>query len=1121
MMTQKAAALARVGAPTTVLRRPVLQRRCSCGAQANANGGECEGCARKKLRRKADRVATRESIPASVYSVLGHGGHPLPDAARAVMEPRFGRDFSDVRVHTDAAAAHSATEVGALAYTVGRNVVFNTGQFAPERQEGLHLLAHELAHVVQQNGETGFDRKMEIDPPDSAAEREADRMADSVMAGIAPTAVVAAGGARIQRKVSPDFSKINRNLSYRPWDWAITDSEAHEVLVILQKLNPQDLADTVAAMQRSNILGRFYSNLPDDDVRDNQDFLRTVSRQQVWTDPAAGGKTATRKGSCSTKELLTISLARGRALGWLDKAIIQLQALQNAPQAPAQRNNARVFRERFNTLDLRVIDYARNVLRGVRNDFQNWAIFQLSCPGGWDRSCHKAGAYAISGPPAGATFCGNFFESGERFQAETLIHEFAHIQPGVAHITDRAYASDRAVRRLPTADALTNAESYALLAERLATGSEDIWAPTDTVEDCPQPWTDKLVPAAAAAQRSNRNAQVRFAKITPSNVATRLNAAELRWLGGTDAKTIEKALDAFDKAEGRFKEDIDFECEPELNSSCDDAQFYWYSAGDLHVCPQWLGLAPNLREQALLAAFYGYIKAGDNAGHRDRLAFLAQSVSQRGWAPTPLQDVLVGDAAWSPDMIRIVVVPDVPDDPLRTGLTEDGTRHERLHDDVPLFRGADCARDPLHFRERHRFRVDNGGAARRQPFLPPVLTADYVYTSTDPAASFTRHFEDRRPVYDSPGASIDHQLPDPVDLTLTKDGQLHSRIGMRDPDSGVNRVYDDVLQVRVEDPCPVVARPGTDRRVAVEARDRAGVAGLTTFISSAKTRIDTLLTHPAPTGEAWVTSANPNVRAVTTLLDSLIWDLGHDNIILRFDQASGAGTTAHYDIRGNEMHLVPLATADRARLTIDLVHEYANRQQDRRNEIAQMLHQQPVSLDREAALQQEIGARRQDTYLMRLLQLAGVAFAPQTDVRALEATARTFVTEFERERTGTTAQRRAATKTIHKQVSAAFAQQLNDHGSFGEFPVELTDDGHVRLYDRWRPAGTPAALGQIPASITTLPQLEAELAVMLHGAPRFAQLFVGPRKQAYDRVLFTVYFRRRVLTQFGFRKPPK
>jgi hypothetical protein len=77
------------------------------------------------------------------------------------------------------------------------------------------------------------------------------------------------------------------------------------------------------------------------------------------------------------------------------------------------------------------------------------------------------------------------------------------------------------------------------------------------------------------------------------------------------------------------------------------------------------------------------------------------------------------------------------------------------------------------------------------------------------------------------------------------------------------------------------------------------------------------------------------------------------------------------------------------------------------------------------------------------------------------------------------------------------------------------------LYDRWRPAGAPVALGQIPTSVATLAQLEAELAVMVHGAPRFAQLFVGPRKQAYDRVLFTVYFRRRVLTQFGFRKPPK
>ena len=71
----------------------------------------------------------------------------------AYFEPRFGRDFSGVRVHTDSRAAASARRLNARAYTLGQDVVFDAGQFAPETQEGRRLLAHELAHVVQQTRE--------------------------------------------------------------------------------------------------------------------------------------------------------------------------------------------------------------------------------------------------------------------------------------------------------------------------------------------------------------------------------------------------------------------------------------------------------------------------------------------------------------------------------------------------------------------------------------------------------------------------------------------------------------------------------------------------------------------------------------------------------------------------------------------------------------------------------------------------------------------------------------------------------------------------------------------------------------------------------------------------------
>jgi len=90
--------------------------------------------------------------PAIVHEVLRSPGAPLDAPTRDFMEPRFGRDFGDVRVHADARAAESARALEALAYTVGRNVVFAAGHYAPQSAAGRQLLAHELSHVVQQRG---------------------------------------------------------------------------------------------------------------------------------------------------------------------------------------------------------------------------------------------------------------------------------------------------------------------------------------------------------------------------------------------------------------------------------------------------------------------------------------------------------------------------------------------------------------------------------------------------------------------------------------------------------------------------------------------------------------------------------------------------------------------------------------------------------------------------------------------------------------------------------------------------------------------------------------------------------------------------------------------------------
>ena len=194
----QAAAPAMAGAPQ--LRSRLLQRKCACGSHTPA-GAPCKTCGEQTkpalqarlqvgavddpLEAEADRVSEQvlaapphqhggpgkaahaapriqrfsqrpaaagsDVVPGSVEQVLSGAGRALDAPLRRDMEQRFGRDFSGVRVHADGAAARSAQDIHARAYTAGKQLVFGAGQFAPSTTEGRRLLAHELTHVVQQS----------------------------------------------------------------------------------------------------------------------------------------------------------------------------------------------------------------------------------------------------------------------------------------------------------------------------------------------------------------------------------------------------------------------------------------------------------------------------------------------------------------------------------------------------------------------------------------------------------------------------------------------------------------------------------------------------------------------------------------------------------------------------------------------------------------------------------------------------------------------------------------------------------------------------------------------------------------------------------------------------------
>lgn len=186
---------------------PLLRRKCACGN--HASGGECESC-KQRLRRKGPADAAPAAVPAIVHDVLGTPGRPLDPAARAWMEPRFGHDFSSVRVHTDGQAAESARSVGALAYAVGQHLVFDHRLYAPHTTAGRHLLAHELAHTIQDAGDSALHPKLELGAADDASERAADRAADAVALG-QKASVAPAGGGVVRRQIAECYASNGKD----------------------------------------------------------------------------------------------------------------------------------------------------------------------------------------------------------------------------------------------------------------------------------------------------------------------------------------------------------------------------------------------------------------------------------------------------------------------------------------------------------------------------------------------------------------------------------------------------------------------------------------------------------------------------------------------------------------------------------------------------------------------------------------------------------------------------------------------------------------------------------------------------------------------------------------------
>src|SRR5215510_4746365 len=169
-----------------------------------------------RQKRTESAHKSRAQAPGHVREVLRSPGKPLDMQMRSFFEPRFRHDFSKVRVHTDDRAAESAEAINASAFTAGRDVVFAHGEYAPGTKRGQQLLAHELAHIVQQGGMAaisgpGGSATLPLGTSDHSSERQASSAVQIVEHGWNPASshpeVTSRELSPVVRRAGPDNDK--------------------------------------------------------------------------------------------------------------------------------------------------------------------------------------------------------------------------------------------------------------------------------------------------------------------------------------------------------------------------------------------------------------------------------------------------------------------------------------------------------------------------------------------------------------------------------------------------------------------------------------------------------------------------------------------------------------------------------------------------------------------------------------------------------------------------------------------------------------------------------------------------------------------------------------------------
>jgi hypothetical protein len=542
-------------APTLISGASALQRKCSCGGSEE----ECDACKEKsgttKLQRKAAGSRLGAGVPSAVDDALRSSGRPLDPASQNFFETRFARDFSKIRIHTDTQAAESARSVQSLAYTVGNQIVFGAGQYAPQTEPGRRLIAHELTHTVQQG---------------------------------------AASVPSMQRAVTRDFDKLKDYLTRGLFDWVITDADAHKSLMILKSLNATDLKDTVAAMEKEGWVDRLFSNVSDDDSKKETDLLERINDVRVHKGKKGQADLV---GSCDQTHRKELDDRVGSTKAWAREAKNRINAFAADPARHADTLkllDTHFFHQKNNgpLTPAQQVANARQIagnFQKVETQQNPWPTF---CASPFDPECASIALAYSDSKAKRLVFCSSYFGSKPQRQVYNLLHELTHEFTGV---DDRGYGDERVFAYLSSTDAMNNADSYALFAVDIndteETSAHIRPVTRDKISDCGsnEPEVRRRF-AFAARMITNALSIIGQPHATGPYVLAHFKTQ--------DRVKLQQVIDRFKKINEKFADAIKFECEDKCGKG--DTS-YWRTWGStVHLCPGWFTLSADARTDDIL-----------------------------------------------------------------------------------------------------------------------------------------------------------------------------------------------------------------------------------------------------------------------------------------------------------------------------------------------------------------------------------------------------------------------------------------------------------------------------------------------------------------------------------------